>query len=352
MNYTETELDLIAADAIEELNYKQKKLLLASCRTDIDDSRKYKDALIKTVGSGVYNKVKAKFLDKDFRAKLLSGYKKRGVECVTVKSGDYPFQLGQIDAAPLVLYVRGNRSLLKTRMLGVVGSRRTTAQVTEECKNICEQLSEHVTVVTGVADGADNAAAIGALRTGNVMCVLPYGHDADYTKTLKAVEEDGLSVTEFPPLTKAKRYTFTLRNRVIAGLAEGVLVVSAGEKSGALSTAGYAANYSRDVFAFPYGLGITSGKGCNALIKNGAYLVDCAEDVLHVLGIEVETRTQTELDGDEREVVELLKREGELHAQKIAALVGKKLTDIVTVCSMLEIKGFIIRTGSNSFAAL
>ncbi|MDE6373665.1 MAG: hypothetical protein K2L72_04115, partial [Clostridia bacterium] len=96
----------------------------------------------------------------------------------------------------------------------------------------------------------------------------------------------------------------------------------------------------------------TSGAGCNALIKNGAYLVDCAQDILRGLGIEVEARVRTELEGDEREVAELLKREGELHAQKIALLLNKKLTDIVTVCSMLEIKGIIIRTGNNNYVAL
>ncbi len=83
-----------------------------------------------------------------------------------------------------------------------------------------------------------------------------------------------------------QRHTFLLRNRVIAGLSEGVLVVSAAEKSGALSTASYAANYSRDVFAFPYGVGAANGAGCNALIKSGAYLCDRPAEIFGVLGID------------------------------------------------------------------
>ena len=350
--YSDTELDVIAADGIKELNYKQKKLFLASLSRANADREKYKAELIKIIGDGVYNKLRDKFLSPDFREELIAGYEKRRVECVTVKSADYPYLLKNTPVPPLVLYVRGNRSLIDTRMLGVVGSRRTTAQVIEQCKNICAQLSAHVTVVTGVADGADTAAAKGGLETGNVACVLPYGHDADSTPTLREVEKNGLSISEFPPMTKAQRYTFTLRNRVLAGLCDGVLVISAGEKSGALSTANYAADYSRDVFAFPYGIGVSSGVGCNTLIKNGAYLADCAGDVLRTLDIEEDVSEQPELDGDERAIVNLLKSEGEMHAQKIATRLNKKLTEIITVCSMLEIKRLIIRTGGNTFSAL
>jgi len=335
--YSDTELDVIAADGIKELNYKQKKLFLASLSRANADREKYKAELIKIIGDGVYNKLRDKFLSPDFREELIAGYEKRRVECVTFKSADYPYLLKNTPVPPLVLYVRGNRSLIDTRMLGVVGSRRTTA---------------HVTVVTGVADGADTAAAKGGLETGNVACVLPYGHDADSTPTLREVEKNGLSISEFPPMTKAQRYTFTLRNRVLAGLCDGVLVVSAGEKSGALSTANYAADYSRDVFTFAYRIGVSSGVGCNTLIKNGAYLADCAGDVLRTLDIEEDVSEQPELDGDERAIVNLLKSEGEMHAQKIATRLNKKLTEIITVCSMLEIKRLIIRTGGNTFSAL
>ncbi len=357
MSYTDKETDLIIADSIKLLNYKQKKLLLASVNNAITDREKYRAELIKTLDGGVYNKVKAQFFDGGYRKEVLGDLKRRNIECVTFKSADYPDSLKQIPAPPLVLYVRGRRELLSTVMFAVVGSRRTPAAAAEECKRICAELSEYVTIVTGVADGGDSAAATGALATGNVICVLPGGHDfgcCNNVQMLKKVESEGLSVSEFIPETPVQRHTFILRNRVIAGLSKGVLVVSAGERSGALSTAQYAADYSRDVFAFPYSVGVASGIGCNRLIKAGAALCESAKDVLTALGIECKESAEQEVygaeDGDEAAVFALLKEQGEMHAEQIAAALNIALTDAVTACSMLEIKGLIVRTGGNSFA--
>lgn len=355
MNYDSKETDLIVADSLSELNYKQKKLLLASENRDVDDRQKYADALIKTLDGGVYNKIREKFRDLSYREKVLSDLDKKGVECTTVKSADYPEQLKHIPVPPLVLYLKGDRSLLKTRMFAVVGSRKTTAQTIEACKAICAELSQKLTIVTGVADGADAAAAKGAVKNGKAICVLPGGHlhsGAANSDLLRKVEQNGLSLSEFPPSVKVQRHTFLLRNRIIAGLSDGVLVVSAAEKSGALSTASYAADYSKEVFAFPYNPGVTSGAGCNALIKSGAYLCDCAADILDVLGIEKIQKSEPALDGDEKAVYELLKEQGEMHAEKIALALGTSLTDAVTLCALMEIKGLIIRTGGNGFAAI
>lgn len=357
MIYSEIERRVIAADSLKELTYKQKKLFLASVSPANADGQKYADALIKIVGGGVYNKVKCKFSDDRYTDKILSEYEKLGVKCVTVRSGDYPEQLKQIPFPPLVLYVRGNASLLSDRLFAVVGSRRTTTAAFEECRRITEKLAKRLTVVTGVADGGDSAAIKGALTSGKIICVLPGGHGSDCSpnaQLIKEVERCGLTVSEHPPATPAQRHTFILRNRIIAGLTEGVLVVSAGEKSGALSTASYAADYSREVFAFPYGIGVASGKGCNNLIKSGAYLVESEEDIFHVLGIECESKPKDgqRLSGEESRVIAALEEEDELHAERLAERLKMKLTDLLTVCSLLEIKGLIIRTGGNSFSLL
>lgn len=357
MSYTQNETDLIVADSIEEINYKQKKLLLASENPSVPDGQKYADALIKTLDGGVYNKIREKFRDLTYRGKVLAALGKKGVQCVTFKSADFPGLLKQIPVPPLVLYLKGNRALLSTRAFAVVGSRRTTAQMIAACKKICAELSQKLTIVTGVADGADSAAAKGALKSGNIICVLPGGHSHSGSANadlLRKVEQNGLSISEFPPETRVQRHTFLLRNRVIAGLSEGVLVVSAARKSGALSTASYAANYSRDVFAFPYGVGEDYGAGCNELIKSGAYLCDGASDILSVLGIETAENKESapELDGDEKVIYKLLKEQGETHAEKIAGALGTSLADALTLCSLMEIKGLIIRTGGNAFAAI
>lgn len=358
MNYTKSEIELIVADSIHLLYYKYKTLFLAANNPTDKDRQKYENELIKRIGDGVYNKVKALYSDEKYREGVLADLKRRKIECVTFMSADYPEQLKQTTYPPLVLYLRGRRELLSTRMFAVVGSRRTPAPIAEECKRFCAELSSYVTVVTGVADGGDSAAIVGALTTGNVICVLPGGHDSGCCHNVnlyKKVENEGLTLSEFPPTVPVQSYTFTLRNRIIAGLSEGVLVVSAGEKSGAKSTANYATEYNRDVFAFPYNLGAAAGKGCNELIKSGAYLCDSVDDVLSVLKIDYKTKTAEtyeEADGAEAAVLNLLKEEGEMHAEKIAAELKMKLNDVVTACSMLEIKGLIVRTGGNSYAII
>ncbi|MGN0812112.1 MAG: DNA-processing protein DprA [Candidatus Coproplasma sp.] len=355
MSYSQRELNLIIADSVTGLNYTQKKLLLASLNGENEDCGKYAEALIKTCGEGVYNRARATLYDEDYRKKLLQELDKRGIVCVTYKSADYPERLKNIPVPPLVLYARGNVELLKGEMFAVVGSRKTVEAAYGECKKICGQLSQKFVIVTGVADGADSAAAYGALESGNVICVLPGGHDTACTtnvKMLKEVEERGLTVSEFPFGTPARKYTYFLRNRIIAGLSKGVLVVSAAKKSGALNTATYAADYSREVFAFPYNPGITSGEGCNNLIKNGAYLCDCADDIFSVFGFEAKAEESVSLDKDERQVLTVLKQEGETHVEKIAEALGKQLFEINAICAMLEIKGLVARVGGNKYCAL
>ncbi|MGN1104999.1 MAG: DNA-processing protein DprA [Candidatus Coproplasma sp.] len=355
MSYTQREINLIVADSITGLNYTQKKLLLASLNRENSDCEKYARALIRSCGESVYNRAVATFCDEDYCKNLLQELDKRGIVCVTYKSTGYPEQLKHIPVPPLVLYARGNAELLKGELFAVVGSRKTVEFAYEECKKICSQLAQKFVIVTGVADGADSAAAYGALESGNVICVLPSGHDASCTtnvKLLKEVEERGVTVSEFPFGTPARKYTYFLRNRIIAGLAKGVLVASAAKKSGAINTATYAADYSREVFAFPYNPGITSGEGCNNLIKNGAYLCDCADDIFTVFGYEAKQEESVPLDKEERQVLTLLRQEGEIHVEKLAELLGKQLFEINAVCAMLEIKGLIARAGGNKYCAL
>lgn len=351
MLYTDEEVNLITADSFSELTYKHKKWFLAA-QNGGEQSAKYTDALIKTYGGGVYNKLREKFYDGHYRDKILSSLAEKRIECVTFKSADYPENLKHVYSPPLVLYLRGNRSLLGEKIFVVVGSRKTGAQMLQECKNICGELTNHFVIATGIADGADTAAALGALPSGKIICALPCGHGYA-SDTLRKVEEHGLSVSEFPPGMRAQRHTFSLRNRILAGLCSGVLVVSAGEKSGAFSTAGYALEYGKDVFAFPYGIGVASGAGCNKLIKSGAFLCDCVEDIYSVMRIDYQSKQdKQELDGDEQAVLTILKEQGEMHAEKLAAAIGKKPYELSPICSSLEIKGLLVRTGGNKFAAL
>lgn len=354
MNYTKSETNVLVADSFKELNYKQKRLLLEAVSAK-SDSQKYISELIKICGEGVYNKIEQNFCDTEYRDKVVADIQKKGITAVTNKSASYPEQLSYLPVPPLAIYCKGNAKLLGEKCFAIVGSRKTTAPVIEECKRISRALSSHFAVVTGVADGADCAAARGALDTGNVICVLPGGHGSSCSanwQLIRQVEQSGLTISEFPPATPAFRYNFTLRNRIIAGLACGVLVTSAGEKSGALSTAAYAFEYGKQVFAFPYSLGVTSGVGCNALIKKGATLCDRVEDILSEYGLSVDSQDEVELGEDEKTVLSVLKAQGETHAEQLAKCVNMRLADVLIICSMLEIKGLCVRVGGNKFSAV
>lgn len=363
MIYTERETDLIVADSFKELTYRQKKLLLASTNKKNPEREKFALSLIKSVGEGVYNKVRAVNEDESYRARILSGLQEKGITCVTLKSENYPTLLANTPVPPLVLYVKGNLDLLSTRAVAVVGSRRTSKAVSEECIKLCQRLADKLTIVSGIADGGDLSALKGGLEGGRVISVLPFGHGASFNynrEILKEVEKKGLSVSEFPPGTPALKHTFVLRNRIIAGLCEATLVISAGRDSGALSTARFAVDYSRNLFAIPYPIGAEQGVGCNDLIKHGAMLCDCAEDILFSYGFAENEKFSTastalsddDLDGEERAVLNLLRTEGELHVERIAESLTLSLTEVITACSMLEIKGYLVRSGGNTFTAL
>lgn len=354
-DYSDSERRIIVADGFAQLNYRQKKLFLASLNKANADRQKYADCLIKMLGGGVYNKLKATMEDEVYCNKVLADIAKHRVRCITIRSAHYPEELRHISAPPLVLYIRGNGELLKAKKLTVVGSRRSTPQALEECRKLCGQIGSLLVIVTGVADGADSAAIKGALPGGNIICVLPGGHDSGCAANgalLAKAEAVGLSVSEFPPLFRAQRYTFILRNRIMAGLSLGTLVVSAAAKSGALSTAAFAADYGRDVFAFPYSIGIPSGEGCNALIKKGASLAENALDIVSAFGLELPVEKAPDLDEGERAVIAAIRQLGEAHALDIAQHTGRPLWQVGAICSSLELKGAITRLPGNKFSAI
>ena len=354
MEYSTLELNLILADSFSQLTYRQKRELALSLDKNTEDSAKYAQRLIKTLGGGVYNKLREKICDEIARKNIVEKLEGKGIACVTVFSSGYPEPLANIPVPPLVLYCKGNVKLLKTRCFSVVGSRRTLAQGLALCKRVSEELTSCFTVVTGVACGADSAAAEGAFKSGKLICVLPYGHDiaekAGNAHFIKNVAKNALVISEFPPETTPQRYLYLVRNRIIAGISDGVLVASAAKQSGALITANYAAEYGREVFTFPYSVGVVSGEGCNGLIKNGANLCENVLDIFACFGLEYNSEKEQSLTPDEQAVMNLLKEQGEAHVQAIANALDKRAFEITTVCSALEIKGLAVKTGGNKYA--
>lgn len=209
---------------------------------------------------------------------------------LTLADSRYPKQLLEIADPPTVLYVTGGVGLLSSPALAVVGSRNATPQGIENARGFAHALSDAgFTVVSGLALGVDSAAHAGGLQgRGSTIAVLGTGIDIVYPrrneKLAYEISQRGALVSEFPLGTPPKAPNFPRRNRLISGLARGCLVVEAAIDSGSLITARLAAEQGRDVFSIPGSIHSPLAKGCHALIKQGAKLVESARDVLEEFG--------------------------------------------------------------------
>lgn len=216
-----------------------------------------------------------------------------GNRVLTLADADYPQALLDIPDPPVMLYAKGRLELLSGPALAVVGSRNATAQGVSNAEKFSESLSQAgLTIVSGMALGIDAAAHQGAIRAsqgggGSTVAVIGTGADIVYPARNRAlahqIAEVGCIVSEYALGTPAIAANFPRRNRIISGLARGVLVIEAAAQSGSLITARMAAEQGRDVFAIPGSIHSPLAKGCHLLIKQGAKLVESAQDILEEL---------------------------------------------------------------------
>lgn len=216
---------------------------------------------------------------------------------VTLADPEYPQRLLETADPPTLLYVKGQLDLLNRPALAIVGSRNATAQGIANAEAFSEVLARAgLVIVSGLALGIDAAAHRGSLRAaggsgGATLAVIGTGIDRVYPARNRDLARDiaahGTLVSEFPLGTPAIAANFPRRNRIISGMARGVLVVEAAERSGSLITARLAGEQGRDVFAIPGSIHSPLSKGCHRLIQQGAKLVDNAEDILEELGLNV-----------------------------------------------------------------
>lgn len=212
-----------------------------------------------------------------------------GHRLLTLADPDYPALLLEIADPPVLLFARGNTALLQQPGIAIVGSRNATAQGRANAEQFAHALSDAgLTVVSGLALGIDAAAHLGALQgRASTIAVLGTGIDIIYPARNRELHEriahEGLLLSEFPIGTSATAYNFPRRNRLISGLARGVLVVEAAVASGSLITARQAGEQGRDIFAIPGSIHSPLSRGCHALLKQGAKLVESAQDILEEL---------------------------------------------------------------------
>jgi len=249
-------------------------------------------------------------------------YQERNIHWVTIFDELYPKILRQTADPPWVLYYKGDPALFKIdRQIAIVGTRTPTAYGRKIAMSIAKELSAHsFCVVSGLARGIDAYAHLGALEQGNggTIAVLGTGIDQIYPAENKnlftQIEQKGLIISEYPLGTPARAGMFPRRNRIIAGLSLGTLVIEAAERSGSLITADLALEESRDVFAVPGPITSQQSRGTLALIREGAKLTMSAEDVISEYGYRgtwtqqqkgIDQRSET-LNHDEQKILTFL----------------------------------------------
>ena len=205
----------------------------------------------------------------------------------------YPKALLATNSAPPVLYVNGRLASLNTPCIAIVGARKATHGALEIAREIAEQLAMHgITIVSGLALGIDAAAHQGALHgSGETIAVSATGPEQIYPrshqKLAQTIVANGAIVTEFPLNTHLQPHCFPRRNRIISGMSHGVLVVEAALPSGTLTTAQHALRQGREVMAVPGAVQNPMARGCHELLKNGAALIEKADDVINCLSAEL-----------------------------------------------------------------
>ncbi len=226
-----------------------------------------------------------------------------GAACLTYTAAAYPEWLRQISDPPPLLYVRGDTSLLETPSIAVVGSRAASSYGSRTAYNLGRGLaSAGVTVVSGLAMGIDAHAHGGALAAGgNTIAVLGCGIDVVYPrgnrKLFEKIVENGLIVSEYPLGTAPEGFRFPARNRIIAGMSRGVVVVEAARRSGSLITAQLAVDEGREVYGVPGQVDSYKSEGTHWLLQQGAKLVQSADDILEDLGIRAFSTRPSSPDG-------------------------------------------------------
>lgn len=275
---------------------------------------------------------------------------------LTLADADYPPKLLEIADPPLLLYVVGRRALLARAALAVVGSRNASAQGVANAEAFAEALSRAgLTIVSGLALGIDAAAHRGGLRgAGSSVAVIGTGADIVYPRgngaLTRLIAEQGCIISEYALGVTALPFNFPRRNRLISGLADGVLVVEAAARSGSLITARVAADQGRDVFAIPGSIHSALAKGCHALIKQGAKLVESADDVLQELRLPA-PQTRADAAPDESVHPALLAALGHdpVGADALAARAGLDAAGVLGQLLHLELAGLVERLPGGLF---
>ena len=284
-----------------------------------------------------------------------------GMQLVAWNDADFPLALATLTDLPPVLWYHGQLTAAEPPAVAIVGSRAASAVAIETASRLAADVAATgVPVVSGLARGVDSAAHRAALRTGRTIAVLGSGLDRVYpqehTDLAREIAHSGMVVTEFPPGAPPLPHHFPMRNRLISGLSLGVVVIEASEKSGSLITASCALEQGRDVMVVPGNVLSGRNRGGHALLRDGAKIVETADDIVRELNWSGGATTsdegwintcQKEISGDPliREMVP-----GQPYdVDELTALLGLEPKRLLPRLLDLELRGFVRRAGGGRF---
>ena len=285
-------------------------------------------------------------------------------EIKIIKKDDkfYPKKLLKIKDSPEQLYVLGDLSLLNKKSLAIIGSRDCTEYGYKQAIRFSKEIAEQdICIVSGMAIGIDSAAHIGAKsELGKTVAVLGGGFNNIFPKEneelfYEILEEGGCIISEYPPDVEADSKNFPIRNRIVSGLSDGVLVVEARYRSGTSITARFAKDQGKKIFCIPSNVDSTTGYGTGTLIKEGAKLVLSPQDILDSYGINLdsedvieEEKQDIEIDEEYKTVYNVLSKIP-ININEISKKANKNIGEVNVILTMLELQGVIKQVGANEF---
>lgn len=288
--------------------------------------------------------------------------RKEDITAVSLPENDYPKLLKEIADPPLTLFVRGKLPVPSRPSLAVVGTRKVSQYGRQVCEEIVAPLAgSGIIIVSGLALGLDGIAHETTLKnSGITVAVLGSGVDRSHVYPAahqilseKIIENGGAVISEYPPGFSPTQYTFPQRNRIIAGLTLGTLVVEAPEESGALITARAALDYNREVMAVPHAITSINGAGTNNLLKMGAKVVTGWQDVVEHLNLavlveETHGKSEPDLNANENMIYQALSREPK-HLDYIIRETGLDSRIVGSTIALMEIRGIVKNAGGMSY---
>lgn len=280
------------------------------------------------------------------------------IQEINIENKWYPKQLTKIDNPPKKLYVLGNLKLLNTESISIVGSRLCTSYGANIARTFSRELAKKgITIVSGMAKGIDSNAHLGAIEAnGKTIAVLGSGFNHIYPdKTVfeEILKKGGTVITEYGENVEVSPQGFRDRNRIVAGLSLGTLVIEAKQKSGTGITANYVKKYKRKLFCIPHAIEDEAGIGTNRLLKKGAILVTEVKDILKYFEKiydkdDIKEKFTIEIPEEYRKIYREIEKQ-ELTAEEISKKVKMNISKVNTILTMMELEDYIQSLPGNYF---